>query len=419
MSQIALRQSSTDFIEPLQRSFSDEAVTRAVSPSAARSVTFALAGSMSEFEHLEAEWKALFDAVARPEQVFQGYAWNWHWCRHYLSHNGRGKMRLAIVSGRIDGRLVLIAPFAVVCKAGLKQLCWMGEPVSQYGDIIAAPEATDLATMMAAWQFAVAATHADFANLRKVREDALVAPLLARLGSRVTATEEAPFIDIARFTDLGAFEATIAAKGRKNRRRKLRRMEELGPVTFETVASSEHAGRLASYALLLKRAWLRTRNQISLAMLDDRYAAFFADAARGGVQPTGCKVMLIRSSNETAAMQSVLENKGAYFLHIAVYTSKFDKVGPGSLLLEHSIAECFRDDICRFDFLAPRHDYKLEFTDNAVLVHDHALAVSSLGRAYTAGFLGFRRRLKAAAEAMPAPFRRVLMSATMVIKRAK
>lgn len=378
-------------------------------------VSFSIIDSISGFEALAGDWNALFVESGRPEQVFQTFAWNWHWSRHYL--RGRRAPRLAIVTGRRNGRLVLVLPLVVERVAGLRQLSWMGEPVSQYGDVLAMPEASSLATLAAAWDFAVKATRADLAKLRKVRADATIAPLLAHLGAAITATEEAPYLDFTRAPDFAAYEASLHAKGRKNRRRHLRRLSERGAVAFEQHSGDPDAAHLADYAILLKRAWLRSRDRISLAMADDRFRAFFADVASGRHEGMGCKVLALRSMNEVAALQILLECKGQRFLHVAVYGSKFEKLGVGGLLLEHALSDCCGDRIQRLDLLAPKHEYKMEFADGTVVINDHALALTAGGRAYATAYLGIRRQLKAAVEAMPAPTRRLVAGAIAVLKR--
>lgn len=381
-------------------------------------LTYSVVSTAGDLASLRDEWNALFAAAGRPEQVFQTFAWTWTWCQHYLTHGRfmRGP-KLAVVTGRSDGRLVILLPLVVERVAGLRQLAWMGEPVSQYGDVLAMPEASSLATLAAAWDFAVKATRADLAKLRKVRADATIAPLLAHLGAAITATEEAPYLDFTRAPDFAAYEASLHAKGRKNRRRHLRRLSERGAVAFEQHSGDPDAAHLADYAILLKRAWLRSRDRISLAMADDRFRAFFADVASGRHEGMGCKVLALRSMNEVAALQILLECKGQRFLHVAVYGSKFEKLGVGGLLLEHALSDCCGDRIQRLDLLAPKHEYKMEFADGTVVINDHALALTAGGRAYATAYLGIRRQLKAAVEAMPAPARRLVAGAIAVLKR--
>ena len=381
-------------------------------------VAFALIDTLDGFAALRAEWNALFAAAGRPEQIFQTFTWNWHWSRHYATP-GRFKKgpRLAIITGRQQGRLVLLMPLVVERVAGLRQLAWMGEPVSQYGDVLATPEAAEVATLADAWRYAVTATRADLAKLRKVRADAVVAPLLAHLDASITATEEAPYLDFSRAGDCATYEATLSAKGRKNRRRHMRRLVERGPVTFERHTATAEAAQLAGYAVLLKRAWLRTRDQISFAMADDRFLAFFSDIAATPHEMLGCQVLGLRSVNELGALQIVLECKGQRFLHVAVYASKFEKNGVGGLLLERALGDCCKDGMTRLDLLAPRHEYKMEFADGTIQVHDHAVALTLAGSTYARGYLGVRRRLKAAIESMPAPARRAFSSAIALVKK--
>lgn len=378
-------------------------------------LAFAMVRDATDFDALEAEWSGLFRRHARPEQLFQAHAWLWHWCRHYAT--GTRGPRLAIVTGRRDGRLVLVLPLALMRRAGLKQLVWAGEPVSQYNDALAAPEAADTASLRAAFDFAVRATGADLASLRKVRADAFVAPLLEQLRAEVVATEEAPVIDLAGAGGHTVWEAGLPAKGRKNRRRYRRRLEEHGTVTLEVLSGDAAAGQLASYAVLMKRAWLKAKDRISLALADDRFAAFFADVAAAGERGVGARVLVQRVNGEITAIQVAFDNGPARFLHLAVYAPKFEKCGVGGLLLEDTIADAGRRGLTTFDLLAPKHPYKLEFTETAQPVHDWALAVSLKGRAWAHGWLGVRRRLKAIVENMPAPMRRAVSAAVGVVKR--
>lgn len=393
-----------------------EAPAIAITPPAA--LCFRLVSTAGELSALREEWNDLFAHAGRPEHVFQTFAWNWAWSQHYLMQSRfRRGPNLAIVTGRHRGRLVLVLPMVVERVAGLRQLSWMGEPVSQYGDVLAMPEATDVSTLAAAWDFAVRATRADLAKLRKVRADATIAPLLMQLGAAITATEEAPYLDFTRAADLAAYEAGLPAKGRKNRRRHMRRLGERGTVAFEQHSGDRDAAHLADYAVLLKRAWLRSRDRISLAMADDRFRAFFADVAGGTHEGMSCKVLALRSANEIAAMQILLECKGQSFLHVAVYGSKFEKLGVGGLLLEHALGDCGRNKIQRLDLLAPRHEYKMEFADGTIAINDHALALTTGGRAYATVYLGMRRKLKSVVETMPAPARRLIAGAIAVLKR--
>ncbi len=108
--------------------------------------------------------------------------------------------------------------------AGLLQLSWMGDPVSQYGDILAEKSADALELQRAAWAHLLAAIKPDLVWLPRVREDATIAPLIAELGA---------------FRHAAARRSLRASRGRgecapsRNRRRNAAKtLAKLGDVTF-------------------------------------------------------------------------------------------------------------------------------------------------------------------------------------------
>ena len=405
MSELLLRRSAID--APLVEAAAAEHRT-ATGPSAqVAGLTLELVTDFDSFVRLEHDWNALIDSAERPEHVFQSFNWCWHWCRHYLG-DGRQGPDLAIVTGRRNGRLVLLMPFVVERHAGLRELSWLGAPVSQYGDVIAAPEAQATETLVAAWRWTVAETRADVANLRRVRADAVAAPLIAAVGATITATEEAPYLSLADDKTFAGWEERRQPKAKKNRRRQARRLAELGPVAFERHAGTQAAGDLAGQAVRLKRDALDAKAAISLALADDRFQAFFADAAAGLGRPAGVTVMTLTSNGAPAALKILIENEATCFLHVAVFDPAFEKCGAGALLLEHVVETTIGEGRHTLDLLPPRHEYKLDFADGIMAVHDHALAVSTVGWLYARGYLGLRRRAKAMVEAMPAPLRKSL-----------
>jgi CelD/BcsL family acetyltransferase involved in cellulose biosynthesis len=361
---------------------------------------------LAGFAALEDEWKALHEASAEPHQVFQTFAWNRLWCRHFLPADDAPGPHLAIVTGRQAGRLVLVLPLVVERVAGLTQISWMGDPVTQYGDALATAEARSIGVMRAAWRFAVAATGADVANLRKVRADAVASAALDTLGGRIVARQEAPCATFSGHRQFASYAANLSPKGRKNRRRHLRRLQEIGDIRF-TTAEGEEAVRLVRLALELKRAWIASRGEVSRAFADKRFERFFVEVASSEAQGTGCRISALCCNDEVAALEVTLDSHRHRFLHIGVYESKFEKFGVGGLLLEHSLQESLEQGIEAFDLLAPRYDYKMEFCTAAVEVRDYALAFTWRGRIYVGTWLGMRAHLKRLVQSAPAPLRRL------------
>jgi len=186
---------------------------------AAHETELQLIESRTGFDSLEAEWNALFERAADSHQVFQSFAWNCHWCNHFLD----GATRLAVVVAREHGRLVMVWPLVAERHLGLLQIKWMGDPVSQYGDVLIEKRADRRRLLNLGWRYIREHLRGDVVRLRKVRADSAVAPLLSELGAFVSNHAEAPYLDLASAPDATTYQERYSAKARKNRRRQRRR----------------------------------------------------------------------------------------------------------------------------------------------------------------------------------------------------
>ena len=375
-----------------------------VSETEALPAVFEIVRERADLDALEPEWNDLFRRAGRSTQLFQSFNWNWHWANHYLSGvaGAHGGPTLAIVTVRREGRLVMLWPLVLERAAGLRVLRWMGEPVSQYGDVLAEDLPDGLRLMHQAWRFIATRLGADAVCLRKVRADAAVAPLLRELGMQQTAEAEAPYLDLASAPDFAGYELRYTAKARKNRRRLARRLSEQGPMTIERHTGGAEARAAAPQAIVLKREWIKHTGRLSQALGDERFAAFFADVAEGRIRPAGCGVTVLKSNGAPAGIAIDITCGERRAAHIIVHDPRLEAYSPGTLLLEAWIKGASADRIATFDLLAPAYAYKMDWADGSIAVGDFAQGLTLAGRAYVHVWLGAARRTaKAAAEALP------------------
>lgn len=356
-------------------------------------IELAIARTTEEFAALEAEWNALFERAGRSIHVFQTFNWCWHWCRHFLPPARERGPRLFIVTARREGRLVLVWPLVLDRAAGILRLTSLGEPVSQYGDLLVDDIAEREDVLDAAWSHALARSGADLLHVRRARADGNLAPLLERHGARVSAHFEAPYLDLATAADFASYEQRFTSKARKNRRRFLRRFEERAPATLTTVAAGARARDLATLAIHLKRAWLKDRGLVSPALADPRTLAFFRDVAGASERPVGCTVTSLDTRGEPAAIEVSFDCKGRRAVHVIVYSLKYERMSAGQLLIDRSLRNCFEIGISTYDLLTPADAYKLDWADGVVEANDWTLARSLRGRAYADLYLARVRPL--------------------------
>lgn len=134
---------------------STKAATRAaVRDSVSPRVAFELITGRSAFEALEHEWNELFDRSARSIHVFQSFNFCWHWANTFLAQESdKSGPRLAILTARQKGRLVMIWPLVSERAHGITEVYWMGEPVAQYGDALIDPACDSPMCCAPGWNF--------------------------------------------------------------------------------------------------------------------------------------------------------------------------------------------------------------------------------------------------------------------------
>lgn len=361
-----------------------------------------LISTLEEFDRLEQDWNALFAQAGQSQQVFQTFNWNWHWSRAFPA-------RLAIVTGRRDGRLVMVWPLVIGRSAGLRELAWMGEPVSQYGDVLIEDGPFRLSMLREGWAFITRTLRPDVVRLNKTRADAAVAPLLGEIGALSTQQMQAPYLDLSQAPTYEAYAERYSSKARKNRRRQLRRLEESASLEFVELQEGPEAVRIVSEAIRLKLLWLESKGLVSPALKDARTAAFFASAAHSADRSTGMRVSAMLAGGQLAAIEVGFVCGSRIAVHILVYDLAFDKSGPGALLLEHTIAKRLEGGLRIYDLMAPGDNYKKDWADCATQVDDFAVPVTALGRLYAKGYLGFARpRLKKFVQKVPLSLRQAL-----------
>jgi CelD/BcsL family acetyltransferase involved in cellulose biosynthesis len=351
-----------------------------------------------EFDALEQQWNALFEQSGRPWQFFQSFAWLWHWANHYLDDH----TRLSIITGRVDDRLVMVWPLVVRRIAGFTQLTWMGEPVSEYGDVLLEPDAHASHLLSRAWAFAKS-LDVDLIYLRKVRHDAVIFPFLLETGMMLTECSFAPYLDLAGVRDFDAYEQRYPAKARSSRRRRLRRLNEMGSVAFEQHTGGPAARDLVDRALAMKRGWLARRGRLSPALQDSRFGRFLGDVAHGHKRSTGARISAVRCNGSPIGVEISFACKGHVFGHVLAHDLAFEKQGVGVILARYSIRTAHEQGYAAYDLLAPDDSYKMNWADACVAIDDYAVPISRTGGVYAQLWLRFVRRwLKTLANRMPA-----------------
>jgi CelD/BcsL family acetyltransferase involved in cellulose biosynthesis len=243
---------------------------------------------------------------------------------------------------------------------------------------------------------------ADIVYLRAIRADAAISPLLAGADSALIGASRAPYLDLASAKDFPTYEQRYLPKKRSRRRSHLRRLKELGSITFEQHTCGPAADELVSLALMLKRTRLTRRGVISRALHDCRLDRFFRDITLDRRRSPNIRVSAVRCNGKAIAVEISFECKGRMFGGIISHNLSFEKQGLGVVLAEYSIRTAHEQGCATYDLLAPADAYKLDWADDSVEVADWAMPLSPAGGLYARAWLGSDRQwVKKAAHGLP------------------
>jgi CelD/BcsL family acetyltransferase involved in cellulose biosynthesis len=323
---------------------------------------------------LEEDWDALAARAAYPRQGFQSFAWMRSWAAHYAD-DGHD---LRIVLGYRSGELALIWPLGLRRQCGIAILQFLGEPLNQYHDVLIDDDAPAEALMAAALGYVRSLPH-DVLILRRVREDSILAPALLAAGARVERRERAPFIDFGEANSFATFEASLSPKTRSNRRRRMRKIEQLGRITFESQVLPERADALIATAMAFKREWALSGGHYAPAVFDPRFERCLRDAARSPDQLAALRVFAMLCDGRPIGVEIAFGYKRRLFGHVLAPDPALSKFGPGNVLADAAIEDAFAQGYQVYDLLAPATSHKAVWTRRSVEVSDFSLAANARG----------------------------------------
>ena len=338
------------------------------------STRFEVVETRAGLDALADPWNALASRAALPHQGFQSFAWLRSWAEHYADDGHK----LNLVLGWTGNELALIWPLGARRELGVTSLGFLGEPLCQYHDVLVETGAVGDLLLAEALEFVIGLPH-DILRLRRVREDSRLAVALRAANARPVRREQAPFVDFGASKSFDAFERGVASKERANRRRRLRQIQQLGEISFETPTALESRETLISIAMGFKREWARRGGHYAPALFDARFERCFRDAARAASPDAALRVFAIRLDGRPIGVEISYGYRDRLFGHVLAPDPSFAKFGVGAALADAAIADAFAQGYRVYDLLAPANAYKFAWTATSVEVTDYSLIATRRG----------------------------------------
>jgi len=297
------------------------------------------------------QWAELWAAAPRPRSPFLGPAWHLAWWRRIAA----GTPEIVLLRGA--GRPVALAALA---RAGDGLVGSGGDDLTDVADVLAEDE--EAARGLAA----AVASRAGRLELSYVPDGArALGPFADELASRGFAVSVEPLVVSPRVRLGRSFDDHVAALGRKDRhelRRKLRRLEAAGTVTYRYAAD---VGESLERFVAFHRA---TPGEKGTFLTTSR-ESFFRDVAAAGAHEGWLRLGELAVGDHVVAVLFGIEQDGV----LAAYNSAVDPgaadLSPGVLLHAHAIRDAIARGLDTYDFLRGDERYKYDLGGTAVQLH--------------------------------------------------
>jgi len=333
-----------------------------------------------DFAAAEPIWRN-FEAQAAGT-AFQSFDWLSIWHRHVGQAAGI-EPAIAVVSRQ--GETLLLAPFGIERKLGLRRLIWLGGKLADYkAPLLARDFSTHVSEreFPALWhQLRAALPPHDLVMLEDqpvslgTPEHPIANPFAA------LTSDEAP--DVAYVFDLPAdfesFSKRYRPETRRADRAKWRKLTAEGEVTFRFAASPEERCEMTERVLARKAAQLAAQG-ISSIFTDPRHLAAWRELAMLPEDRRLLEVAELRLNGEFLSGSVGHYRNGRSTLMVHTYDpARLPKLSPGRLHLLRLIQSSIERGVGVYDLSVGYLPYKESFCDQPTEMRNLITATSPLG----------------------------------------
>jgi CelD/BcsL family acetyltransferase involved in cellulose biosynthesis len=323
-----------------------------------RGEDFTVISSESAFAALGSAWDGLVHEMPRPSPYLL-HAWLREWLRHYGSDS-----ELAIQVAFRDGALVGAFPLVHKVRRGFRVAKFLGGEQSTLADLLLSASAE---SRVGSSLLERASSDHDFAELFGLAGDSRVAQLAAPGQLHLFRRADAPVLELTDDWD-ALYTAKVSAKRRSASRRRLKQLQDRGPVEFSCARSR------AELEIELEEAFelhaLRWEGRQDGSGFATPTGASFHRAALGALADQGViRHMTMRFAGRPIAFAlGFVINKSLYGYRMAFHPS-FAHYSPGFQCLLEFVAAASREGVRRVELLGGADSFKLELADHFAPLH--------------------------------------------------
>lgn len=314
-------------------------------------------------EQIGPAWQVLW--LSLDGLVFQSHGWVAAW---WNTLRDRDQRSLCIGLVWQGDALQAVFPLATSRRKGLGVLEWAAASVTDYGDILVAPDCPP-DCLRRLWALISSERGFDLVMLGRLLPDANVRQLFNAafdIGIRMRADYR---LEVShRVAADGAngerWFAGQSKKTRKSYRHAQNLLKEDGDVRFRLLPADTPFGPVLARIALLKRQWLEDSGRTSELFSDDEtsLAALVEILAQTGI----LRIFVLECGGQIVAVSVNFVQRGAMMAFVTTFDPAFARASPGMLLMMDYIGWSFDQGLTMVDFLAGDEPFKQRFATGSV-----------------------------------------------------
>jgi CelD/BcsL family acetyltransferase involved in cellulose biosynthesis len=348
--------------------------------------------SVPQLDAIAAQWRDLQSRAGR--SPFTDYDIVHTWCRTVAMSDKN--IKLHIVTGTQDGRLVAVLPLVVDTRRGPRILYAVGQHWYDFCDVLC--EGNDAGR--GAWLAAMKSRGYDFAVLRHVFPDCQCHEMLAEIG-RARDELDAYYLR-TRWSNSAEWSASLSGKLRGNINRSLRRMREEGPVKFEVYKDGPVPLHVIDRMVTEKITWCATNNKDSPMFSSPMVYEYYRALAEVAAANKSLFLAWLSCGDELVAYQQGFIHNSVLYGLLMTYNPAWIKLSPGTVIMAKAICWAI-DNGCSSVNLglgdpAMREEgecwFKSKFANERLACREFSFSSSLRSRILEAGFFVSRTLLR-------------------------
>lgn len=304
----------------------------------------------STFEPVAGEWDALVDRTAAGPFARPG------WYQAWWDAFGQGDLEIAVLRRGVDVAAVL--PLHVRRGARRSLTNWHTPELAIPADDHAARAAL-LAGVLGGSRLPVT-----LSILTAGRPEAAAVPAAAAAsGMRLLlhVAERSPYV--ALDGDWETYAAGLPRRRRSELRRRRRRLEELGAVTFEVADGTERLEPLLREGYGVEGSGWKLQEGTAIVSSPET-ERFYSAVARWAAARGTLRLGFLRVDGRAVAFHLTLEESGVAYLLKGGYDPELRALSPGQLLIGEMLHWAFGRGLRTYEFLGAEEDFKRDWTSD-------------------------------------------------------